>query len=74
MLKENPNWKIKIITYNQSLSKKITHRLRSLYDDLQFMGLNYENISVSTFHKLARETSLMDIPNDANNDFWERVL
>ncbi len=74
LLKENPNWKIKIVTYNYSLSRKITQRLESLYDEFNFMGLNYENISVSTFHKLALDTANMIVPNNPNDDFWERIL
>lgn len=74
LLKENPNWKIKIVTYNRSLSRKITRRLENFYDELKFMGLNYENISVSTFHKLAIDTSNMEVPNNASNDFWMRIL
>jgi superfamily I DNA and RNA helicase len=74
LLKENPDWKIKIVTYNISLSRKINQRLESLYDDLNSMGLNYENISVSTFHKLALDTSNIVVPNNPNNDFWDRVL
>ena len=74
LLKENPNWKIKIVTYNRSLSRKISRQLESLYDELNFMGLNYENISISTFHKLAIDTSNMEVPNNASNDFWNRIL
>jgi hypothetical protein len=74
LLKENPNWKIKIVTYNYSLSRKITQRLESLYDELGFMGLNYENISVSTFHRLALDTANMVSPNNPNDDFWDRIL
>jgi len=74
LLKENPNWKIKIVTYNRSLSRKISHKLKGLYEELNSMGLNYENISISTFHRLAIDTSNMEVPNNASNDFWNRIL
>jgi hypothetical protein len=74
LLKENPNWKIKIVTYNRLLSKKITQRLESLYDELGFLGLNYENIFVSTFHRLALKTANITVPNNSNDDFWNRIL
>ncbi|HII01136.1 TPA: UvrD-helicase domain-containing protein [Methanosarcinaceae archaeon] len=73
-LKEHPDWKIKIITFNRSLAKKMQNRFRSLYNDLHLMGLHYENISISTFHKLAMDTAGIVPPHDANSDFWNREL
>ena len=74
LLKENPEWNIKIITYNRSLVRKIKQSLKNLCDDLNFMGLNYENISISTFHKLALDTANIIPPHNPYNSFWKEEL
>lgn len=71
--KENPDWKIRIVTYNRSLSRKLESRLESLYPDLDFMSIIYENISISTFHSLALEEANAEVPqgmDDNRKDNW----
>lgn len=51
LLKENPDWRIKIVTYNRSLKSKIEAKLDQLSSDYDFMGVNADNISVSTFQR-----------------------
>ena len=74
LLKKNPDWNIKIVTYNRSLSNKLNDNLNKIRDDLTFMGLKYENISVSTFHKLALEIADINKPHNPSDDFWDNDL
>lgn len=75
LLKENPDWKVRIVTYNRSLSRNMESRLESLYPDLDLMGINYENITISTFSKLALEVAnIIASPQDADNDWWTYEL
>ena len=62
LLKENPTWKIRIVTYNRSLARKLQNRFESLYEKLELMGINYQNITISTFHSLAGEVSTIPPP------------
>jgi len=43
-------------------------------DDLTFMDLKYENISVSTFHSLALESADIIKPHNPSDDFWNNDL
>ncbi|MCQ1534867.1 AAA family ATPase [Methanosarcina sp. KYL-1] len=74
LLKEHPDWKIKIITFNRSLANRMKNRFKALYNDLHLMGLHYENISISTFHKLAMDTACVAAPLNPGPDFWEKEL
>lgn len=74
LLKKNPDWNIKIVTYNKSLSKKLNVNLNKMRGDLTFMNLKYENISVSTFHALALEIANINKPHNPSDDFWDNEL
>ncbi len=74
LLKENPEWQIKIVTYNRSLTHSLESRLNHLSQDIDFMGIGQENISISTFHQVALETANIAVPQDAGNDFWKNEL
>lgn len=74
LLKENPTWKIRIVTYNRSLSRKLQNRFESLYEDLELMGVNYQNITISTFHNLAGEVSTITPPTVKTSDYWDIIL
>lgn len=74
LIKENPDWQIKIVTYNRSLATKLEHRLQNIADDLKFFNINYKNISISTFHKLALEVSGLAVPQDAPDVWWSETL
>lgn len=74
LLKENPSWKIRIVTYNRSLVKKLQSRFESLYEKLELMGINYQNITISTFHNLAGEVSTIIPPQIKDNDYWDTIL
>lgn len=75
LVKENPDWNVQIVTYNRSLSRNLESRLESLYPDLDLMGINYENITISTFSKLALEVAnIITSPQDADNDWWTYEL
>lgn len=73
-LKENPTWKIRIVTYNRSLARKLQNRFESLYERLELMGVNYQNITISTFHSLASEVSTITPPLIKTQDYWDIIL
>ncbi len=74
LLKENPSWKIRIVTYNRSLARKLQNRFESLHESLKLMGVNYQNITISTFHNLASEVSTLTPPPVITQDYWDIIL
>lgn len=74
LLKENPHWKIKIVTYNKSLNTKIESRLLKLKNDLIFNGVNLNNLSITTFHKMALNVAKISVPSYAKDEFWNDEL
>lgn len=74
LLKENPTWKVKIVTYNRSLSRKLENRMEMLSGDFPYMGIEKENISISTFHKLALDIANIGIPQYPSETFWKDEL
>ncbi len=74
LLKEYPDWKIAIITYNKSLTKKIENRLKELNGNLYFNDIDLLKIEVTTFHSFALKASKIHVPQDASQSFWEEEL
>ena len=74
LLKEYPDWKIAIITYNKSLTKKIENRLKELNSNLYFNDIDLLKIEVTTFHSFALKASKIYVPQDASQSFWEEEL
>jgi hypothetical protein len=74
LLKENPTWRIKIVTYNRSLSRKLENRIEMLSSDFLYMGIKKENISTSTFHKLALDIANIGVPQNPSESFWKDEL
>jgi superfamily I DNA and RNA helicase len=74
LLKENPEWRIRILTYNRSLEKKLEQHFKSKHEDLHYMGIKYENIEISTFHQMARDVAAINITGTENNQFWDVTL
>ena len=74
LLKEYPDWKIAIITYNKSLTKKIKNRLKELNSNLYFNDIDLLKIEVTTFHSFALKASKIYVPQDASQSFWEEEL
>ncbi|CAA6808963.1 MAG: DNA helicase [uncultured Sulfurovum sp.] len=74
LLKAYPNWKIAIVTYNNSLTQKIKNRLEVLNSSLYFHHINLLNIEVTTFHKFALKASKVRIPRGATQSFWNEEL
>ena len=66
LIKENPDWKIQIVTYNLSLTNKIESILNEIARDYSnssiLKDIKLENIGVSTFHKLAMRESRERMP------------
>lgn len=70
----NPDWKIAVVTYNRSLTKKLNDRISKFENELKFENVNLENISISTFHKLALDVSVLSVPQIPPNDWWREIL
>lgn len=74
LLKLNPSWKIAIITYNKSLTKKIKNRLTVLNESLYLTDTNLDKIEVLNFHQYALKIANIKVPSPTNNLFWENDL
>lgn len=74
LIKENPTWKIRILTYNRSLARKLKNRFESLHEKLELMQVNYQNIEISTFHSLASEVSITPPPPIRTQEYWDIIL
>lgn len=72
---ENPNWRIIILTYTNSLTTKLQNKLESMHEDLDNMGIKYENIEIATFHSLAKSVANVGIiPSPTPKDYWKTIL
>ena len=74
LLRENPSWRIAIVTYNKALKSKIELKLKVLEDDLGLMDIDINRIEVITFHSLALKIASIRVPRPSNDDFWTNVL
>ncbi len=74
LLKEYPDWKIAIVTYNKSLTKKINSRLEMLNDSLYLTNIDLGNIEVTTFHSFALKIAKVRVPQYASQIFWDDEL
>jgi len=74
LLRENPNWKIAIVTYNKSLTKKINNRLKMLNESLYLTDINLLDIEVTTFHSFALKVAKICVPQYASQIFWDDEL
>lgn len=70
LLRENPNWKVIILTYNKSLYKKIKSQIESKREDLCYMGVNYENLEISTFNSLAERIAEVGFAAKRDEEFY----
>ena len=57
LLKQFPNWKIAIVTYNNSLTQKIENRLEKLNQSIYLGDLELSNIEVTTTHHIYQTTT-----------------
>ena len=68
LIKENPTWKIQIVTYNLSLTNKIESILNEIAKDYStspiLKNIEMGNITVNTFHSLAKKQSNARMPNN----------
>lgn len=74
LAKEHPDWNIRIVAYNRSISTKIENRLKSIVSECEFMNISLRNISVSTFHKLALDIADVPVPQRAGDEWWAETL
>ena len=72
LIKENPTWNIQIVTYNLSLTNKIESILNEIARDYSnspiLNDINLQNISVSTFHKMAMRQCGQKLPYKLSAD------
>ena len=72
LIKENPTWNIQIVTYNLSLTNKIESILNEIARDYSnspiLKDINLQNISVSTFHKMAMRQCGQKLPYKLSTD------
>lgn len=74
LIREHPEWQIRILTYNRSLQHKIENKLNELAADLTFMNVHIENITVTTFHKFALDTANVGVPKRTTDEWWTETL
>lgn len=81
LIKENPNWKVLILTYNKSLSCKISSKIDKFAEifknDINNKNINLENIEVRHFHEETKRLSMDErkpIDMDSNTWFSEEVV
>lgn len=78
LIKENPDWKIKIVTYNNSLANKIESTLNSIAKDIKdniFLNdIQIQNIDITTFHKMAKNIANVSVPEPASQEWWDETL
>ncbi|MDW8802473.1 AAA family ATPase [Clostridium sp. A1-XYC3] len=74
LAERNPDWKIRIVTYNKALSQKIELRLKQLEEECTFMNIHLENISVATFHKTALDIANIRVPKNPSKEWWDTTL
>lgn len=72
LAKEHPDWKIKIVCYNNSLVNKLKNKIKLLKNELEYNGVNTYNIDISTFHKMATDITKM-VYNHTKN-YWNETL
>lgn len=74
LIREHPEWQVRILTYNRSLQHKIENNLNKLAADLSFLDVHLENITVTTFHKFALDTANVGVPRRATDEWWTETL
>jgi len=74
LLRENPSWRIAIVTYNKALKSKIELKLKVLEDDLELMNIDINKIEVMTFHSFALKIASIRVPKPSNDEFWTEIL
>lgn len=74
LVKSNPEWIVKIVTYNKSLAQRLRNSLNNKKEQLDFAGIKYDNIEISTFHQFAKEIAKINVPYKAGDDFWNKDL
>ena len=76
LIKENPDWKILILTYNKSLSHKLNSQLNQMAKNLKETGineLNLDNITIKNFHsEVSQLTGYHKKPQEMDNVTWFR--
>ncbi|MFI3210337.1 MAG: AAA family ATPase [Peptostreptococcaceae bacterium] len=77
LVRENPEWKVKIVTYNKSLASKIQHSVDLVSKEINknslFYNINISNIEVEHFHKMANRVYNGVIDKD-DKDWWSETL
>lgn len=75
LVKENPDWKVLILTYNKSLNYKLNNNLERLAEifkeDINNKYINIDNIEIRTFHnELSKLTGPVKKPEEMSLREW----
>ncbi len=82
LIKENPDWNIRILTFNKSLCSKIEQVINIITENFKenacLQNINTQNITVTTFHKMAISVANTTIPTNLTysqkQDWWATEL
>lgn len=78
LIKENPDWKVAIVTFNKSLCTKLECELNRISKDISknalYKDIPVENITVTTFHKLAYSIVYNKIEKGTGQEWWDVTL
>ncbi|MGL4847844.1 MAG: UvrD-helicase domain-containing protein [Clostridium sp.] len=73
LIRENPEWKILIVTYNKSLAYKLKEKIDKLdekFSENESINISLENIEITNFHKIAYRFANSKKPFDMASDEW----
>lgn len=79
LIKENPDWKILILTYNKSLAFKLQSKMDKMAEtfknDVNNQDIKVDNIEIKNFHSLTyRLSNGMKKPKDIETDIWYKEI
>ncbi len=74
ILRENKDWKVLIVTYNKSLTKKLENRINFLKNDLNYHNISLNKLEITNFHKFALKIANMSVPQRPSQGFWDEEL
>lgn len=78
LIKENPDWKVAIVTFNKSLCTKLECELNRITKEISsnafYRDVPVENITVTTFHKLAKSIVNTSVVENTDREWWDVTL
>lgn len=78
LIRENPHWRVCILTYNKSLQTKLEEKInaiaRTMASDPFQSHVPIQNIEVKTFHAMAKQVANVQVPYKASDEWWRETL